>query len=329
MRRPFWSAIRVGAIAIILGVWVFCYILLVAVLWGGARVLRLPKRGIVRAMLVAAGIMVIGMANTAVALSVPRATVPTGLAAMFLMFLLILWVFRATLGRAAFAWLMVFGANVLSVALFLLLIRPHVADAFVVPTNSMAPTIIGEHFTARCPICGGAMIVPYSPLYPYTSKEESAFCPHCLLTTKVPVASLPSAPSVPDHIVVSKFLTPQRWDIVAYHAKTEIYIKRLVGMRGVTIMVTLDGHIQINGTDIGSPPDLPNWRFPWPDKYLSYNSPVHPDKAIHLGPDDYFVVGDWAECSLDSRLTGPVQRADIVGVVSLRYWPASRFHIFR
>ena len=34
------------------------------------------------------------------------------------------------------------------------LLRTFVYEAFVVPTNSMAPTLLGEHLEARCPDCG-------------------------------------------------------------------------------------------------------------------------------------------------------------------------------
>jgi signal peptidase I len=43
-----------------------------------------------------------------------------------------------------------------------------------------------------------------------------------------------------------------------------------------------------------------------------------------LQADEYWVVGDKPDQSTDSRTFGPVNRADIKGVVRLRYWPRSR-----
>lgn len=40
-----------------------------------------------------------------------------------------------------------------------------------------------------------------------------------------------------------------------------------------------------------------------------------------LGPDEYFLLGDRREDSLDSRRIGPAHRADLRGVVRCRIWP--------
>jgi signal peptidase I len=43
-----------------------------------------------------------------------------------------------------------------------------------------------------------------------------------------------------------------------------------------------------------------------------------------LGPNEWFVTGDNAEASSDSRTFGPVGRRDIVGRVRFVYWPPGR-----
>jgi signal peptidase I len=45
--------------------------------------------------------------------------------------------------------------------------------------------------------------------------------------------------------------------------------------------------------------------------------------GLVLGPDEYWVQGDAAGRSTDSRTFGPVPRAAIRGVIRLRYWPPS------
>ncbi len=44
-----------------------------------------------------------------------------------------------------------------------------------------------------------------------------------------------------------------------------------------------------------------------------------------LRSNEYWVLGDKPDRSTDSRTFGPVMRANIKGVVRLRYWPLSRF----
>ena len=50
---------------------------------------------------------------------------------------------------------------------------------------------------------------------------------------------------------------------------------------------------------------------------------VHPGRT--LGRDEWFVVGDNAEASTDSRTLGPVPRSAIVGRVRFVYWPPDRW----
>ena len=40
-----------------------------------------------------------------------------------------------------------------------------------------------------------------------------------------------------------------------------------------------------------------------------------------LGPDEYFLLGDHPEESLDSRTLGPMTRRELIGRVWLRVWP--------
>jgi signal peptidase I len=48
-------------------------------------------------------------------------------------------------------------------------------------------------------------------------------------------------------------------------------------------------------------------------------------EGVRLEHGDVWVVGDREAASTDSRDFGPVPRADVVGVVRLRYWPPRRF----
>ena len=47
--------------------------------------------------------------------------------------------------------------------------------------------------------------------------------------------------------------------------------------------------------------------------------------AWQLGAEEFFLLGDQPEHSMDSRLFGPVTRAELVGPVRLRVWPWKLF----
>lgn len=50
--------------------------------------------------------------------------------------------------------------------------------------------------------------------------------------------------------------------------------------------------------------------------------------GVTLGRGEYHVEGDNALRSTDSREFGPVRRADMLGRVWVRYWPAERWQVF-
>ncbi len=48
-----------------------------------------------------------------------------------------------------------------------------------------------------------------------------------------------------------------------------------------------------------------------------------------LNSDEYWVEGDFAAHSIDSRHYGPITRRDIVGVVRVCYWPPRAWRVMR
>ncbi|HWP39467.1 MAG TPA: signal peptidase I [Tepidisphaeraceae bacterium] len=150
--------------------------------------------------------------------------------------------------------------------------RAFIVEAFVIPTGSMATTLLGAHMRFRCPDCGYRFEVNYQPIDTGTddlridsiarNKVYAVFCPNCgyRLPRYNPddPANDATEPFVRygDRILVLKYLyllqDPQRWDVVVFKSPerperfdyAQNYIKRLVGKPGETIMI-LDGDVYV------------------------------------------------------------------------------------
>lgn len=152
--------------------------------------------------------------------------------------------------------------------------RCFIVEAFVIPTGSMAPTLLGANIAFRCNDCGWKWTVNYSSPNPGDDNVPSvaneaipARCPNC--GYKVPrdnpadpnnVATRPPV-RFGDRILVQKYIyllhDPERWDVVVFKSPaddsvspggvepyTQNYIKRLVGKPGETVMI-LDGDVYV------------------------------------------------------------------------------------
>jgi signal peptidase I len=129
------------------------------------------------------------------------------------------------------------------------LIRGFEAEAFVIPTGSMAPTLMGRHKEVTCPECGEIYPVNASDEVDgreFSSRVEKGTCLNCRFQSAI--ADDPSFKG--DRILVMKFPYslpalpgaggPKRWDVVVfkYPESPEInYIKRLVGLPGEELRV--------------------------------------------------------------------------------------------
>jgi signal peptidase I len=127
--------------------------------------------------------------------------------------------------------------------------RIFVVEAFVIPTGSMAPTLLGEHLAVQCVQCG----YKYSVDVPTddkskgaTGKDVDVVCPMCHARRTV-AGGTPFASG--DRILVQKFAyavrEPERFDVVVFKNPEDpqiSYIKRLVGLPDEALMV-LEGNI--------------------------------------------------------------------------------------
>lgn len=120
-----------------------------------------------------------------------------------------------------------------------------------------------------------------------------------------------------------QFSEPKRFDIIVFpyshsEEKSVYYIKRIIALPGETIQIANNGDIYIDGVIL--------------IEYYGKEAIRDPGRAceeITLGEDEYFVLGDNRNNSVDSReeQVGNIKRSQIYGRACFRIWPITTFGV--
>ena len=135
--------------------------------------------------------------------------------------------------------------------------------------------------------------------------------------TEVEGASMENTLHNGDNLIVDKlsyrFHDPDRFDIIVFPQEDGRYfIKRIIGLPGENVRIDEDGFIYINGENLQ-------------ESYVKevMRDPGLAKDGIQLGADEYFVLGDNRNDSMDSRMAevGPIVGERIIGRAWLRIYP--------
>lgn len=142
--------------------------------------------------------------------------------------------------------------------------------------------------------------------------------------TEVRQRSMESTLLQGDRVLVSKvdyrFGRPERGDIVVFQPTTDSsipYVKRVAAVAGDTVDLR-DGLLFVNGkqTDYAGAHGVTTAESP----AVTY--------PLTVPVDSFFALGDNRQASSDSRSFGPQPVGNIIGKVTLRFWPFDRLRFF-
>lgn len=151
--------------------------------------------------------------------------------------------------------------------------RAFVVEAFVIPTGSMAPTLLGKHVRIHCQDCGH-----HYPVDPYDGQVRAGtvitraegmppelgfgVCPMCFAENPIPQQRLSDG----DRIVVQKaaywFGNPRRWDVIVFknpRVPHQNFIKRLTGLPNEDLVI-VEGNVYVRPIGEDGQPSGP-WRI--------------------------------------------------------------------
>ena len=127
---------------------------------------------------------------------------------------------------------------------------------------------------------------------------------------------------IPDNLFGSEenfffFHEPERGEIIVFKSPEQPdrdFVKRVVALPGETVALN-DGTVFIDGIEL--------------EESYTVNKDTSNMRPILVPSNSYFVLGDNRNYSSDSRYWGAIHIKNIIGKVSLRYWPSGDISIFQ
>ena len=122
-----------------------------------------------------------------------------------------------------------------------------------------------------------------------------------------------------DVVLLAKTTRFERGDLCAFTWNNKLLVKRVIGLPGDWIEIDTDGTIYLNGDKLEEP-------------YVEHKALGECDLEFpfQVPQEQYFVIGDMRESSIDSRNTviGCIPKDQIVGKVFFRVWPFKSIQFF-
>lgn len=122
-----------------------------------------------------------------------------------------------------------------------------------------------------------------------------------------------------DIVLLKKTVSFERGDICGFAWNNKLLIKRIIGLPGDWIEMDKKGTVYLNGVPLEEPYAV----------QISYGE-CDLEFPYQVPQEQYFVLGDMRESSIDSRntLVGCVEHEQILGKVFFRLWPLSEIKLF-
>ncbi len=123
-----------------------------------------------------------------------------------------------------------------------------------------------------------------------------------------------------DIVLLTKSTNFERGQLCGFSWNNKLLIKRVIGLAGDWIEIDTDGTVYLNGEKLDEP-------------YAQQLAVGECDLEFpyQVPQEQYFVLGDMRESSIDSRntLIGCVEKSQIVGKVFFRIWPFKTICFFK
>ena len=122
-----------------------------------------------------------------------------------------------------------------------------------------------------------------------------------------------------DIVLLTKTVNFERGELCGFSWNNKLLIKRVIGIPGDWIEIDTDGTVYLNGEKLDEP---------YAQQLAMGECDL--DFPYQVPQEEYFVLGDMRESSIDSRntLIGCVEKDQIVGKVFFRIWPVKTIRFF-